>query len=79
MEIVKPISTFRNSQEINVYSGDRMIKATRPISIDYFRGLYRMSVFIRVFHIGCIKKVDPFKFKLDINYCIKLKNLIASN
>ena len=56
-----------------------MIKATRPISIDYFRGLYRMSVFIRVFHIGCIKKVDPFKFKLDINYCIKLKNLIASN
>ncbi len=54
-----------------------MIKATRPISIDYFRGLYRMSVFIRVLHIGCIKKVDPFK--LDINYCIKLTNLIASN
>ncbi len=28
---------------------------------------------------GCIKKVDPFKFKLAITYYINLTALIASN
>ncbi len=28
---------------------------------------------------GCIKKVDPFKFKLSIAYCVILNALIASN
>ena len=27
---------------------------------------------------GCIKKVDPFKFKLAITYCINLTTLIAT-
>ncbi len=30
-------------------------------------------------YTGCIKKVDAFKFKLAITYCISLTTLLASN
>ena len=38
-----------------------------------------VAMTVTAIHAGCIKKVDPFKFKLSIAYCIIFNALIASN